>query len=130
MRGFGSEAIYGFTWPRPPHFPATVDNNRLFWNCFRSFRADFEDNSQPSISPMGILSESPVPSASKWFEENLNDFSLSSFLGHLESNCDGRRSRSRSPNRVVSCPFSNDQNGCVDTASNMISGEFLHWMIA
>lgn len=62
---------------------------------------------------MGILRESPVPAASRWFEENMNDFSLSSFLGHLESNCDqtnGRRSRSRSPNRKVSAlsPITHD----------------------
>lgn len=67
---------------------------------------DFNDpNSQPPVSPMGILRESPVPGATKWFEENMNDFSLSSFLGHLEANCDpnsSRRSSSRSPNRRVS----------------------------
>lgn len=63
---------------------------------------DYEDNQPPS--PMGILRESPSPSATKWFEENMSDFSLSSFLGHLDANYDGRRSRSqsRSPSRGVS----------------------------
>lgn len=57
--------------------------------------------SQPSISPMRILRESPVPADSKWFEDNINDFSLSSFLGHLEANCDQSNSRrSRSPRCV------------------------------
>lgn len=50
---------------------------------------------------MRILRESPVPADSKWFEENMNDFSLSSFLGHLEANCDQSNSRrSRSPRCV------------------------------
>lgn len=57
--------------------------------------------SQPPISPMRILRESPVPADSKWFEENMNDFSLSSFLGHLEANCEQSNSRrSRSPRCV------------------------------
>lgn len=58
-------------------------------------------DSQPPVSPMRILRESPVPCDSKWFEENMNDFSLSSFLGHLEANCDQSNSRrSRSPRSV------------------------------
>lgn len=66
--------------------------------------------SQPSISPMRILRESPVPADAKWFEENMNDFSLSSFLGHLEANCDQSNSRrSRSP-RCVSIPNESIKN--------------------
>lgn len=57
-------------------------------------------DSQPSISPMRILRESPVPTDSKWLDEHINDFSLSSFLGHLESNCDTGSRRSRSPRCV------------------------------
>lgn len=58
-------------------------------------------DSQPPISPMRILRESPVPTDSKWLDEHINDFSLSSFLGHLESNCDASNSRrSRSPRCV------------------------------
>lgn len=75
----------------------------MFIYCF-AIDLDFVDgNSQPPVSPIGILRESPVPSATKWFEENMNDFSLSSFLGHLDSNCElnNRRSDSRSPNRCV-----------------------------
>lgn len=52
------------------------------------------------MSPMGILRESPSPADAKWFEENMNDFSLSSFLGHLDSTCDQNNSkRSKSPIR-------------------------------
>lgn len=78
--------------------------------------ADFnEDNvsSQPPMSPMGILRESPSPNDAKWFEENMHDFSLSSFLGHLDATCDQNAAvaavasaaaarRCRSPNRCVS----------------------------
>lgn len=65
------------------------------------------------MSPMGILRESPSPSDGKWFEENMHDFSLSSFLGHLDAACDQNAAvaaaatavaakRCRSPNRCVS----------------------------
>lgn len=67
-----------------------------FIGCFFLVYTDGVD-SQPPVSPIGILRESPVPADSKWFEENMNDFSLSSFLGQLEANCEqvnGRRSRS------------------------------------
>lgn len=65
------------------------------------------------MSPMGILRESPSPNDAKWFEENMHDFSLSSFLGHLDAACDQNAAvaaaasaaaarRCRSPNRCVS----------------------------
>lgn len=65
------------------------------------------------MSPMGILRESPSPNDAKWFEENMHDFSLSSFLGHLDAACDqnvavaaaasaAAARRCRSPNRCVS----------------------------
>lgn len=38
------------------------------------------------MSPMGIIRESPTDP--KWYEDNINDFSLSSFLGQLESTCE------------------------------------------
>lgn len=34
------------------------------------------------MSPMRLIRDSP--SDPKWLEDNLNDFSLSSFLGHLD----------------------------------------------
>lgn len=64
----------------------------------------FSDSmSQPPMSPMRILREMPSPADSKWFEENMQDFSLSSFLGHLDQSCDHPNTprRSRSPNRNV-----------------------------
>lgn len=55
---------------------------------------DFNYNS-PSPSPMTILRQSPTDP--KWFEDNVNDFSLSSFLGHLDA-CEGEK---KSPNHEV-----------------------------
>lgn len=67
--------------------------------------ADFEEDSLTPMSPMGILRESPSPNDAKWME----DFSLSSFLGHLDGPCDQSATvaavaaaRCRSPNRSVS----------------------------
>lgn len=51
------------------------------------------------MSPMTILRQSPTDP--KWFEDNVNDFSLSSFLGQLDSTCDAEKRR-KSPNRDVS----------------------------
>lgn len=51
------------------------------------------------MSPMTILRQSPTDP--KWFEDNVNDFSLSSFLGQLDSTCDADK-RKKSPNRDVS----------------------------
>lgn len=59
---------------------------------------DFSYN-HPPMSPMTILRQSPTDP--KWFEENVNDFSLSSFLGQLDSACDADKRR-KSPNRDVS----------------------------
>lgn len=65
--------------------------------------SDFTDsNSQPSMSPMRILRELPSPADAKWFEENMHDFSLSSFLGHLEQQpSDQNIRRIKSPSRNV-----------------------------
>ncbi|XP_055304646.1 protein cramped isoform X2 [Sitodiplosis mosellana] len=72
-------------------------------------------DSQPAISPMRILRESPVPTDSKWLDEHINDFSLSSFLGHLESNCDAANSRrSRSPRCLESSNMSTISETSVD----------------
>lgn len=68
------------------------------------FPTDFSDGSQPPISPIRILRESPVPADAKWFEENMNDFSLSSFLGQLDSTIEQANNK-RSPNRCVSLKF-------------------------
>lgn len=59
-------------------------------------------NATPPMSPMTILHE--APSDPKWFEENMADFSLSSFLGHLDSAvCDSNsKQRFSSPNAEVS----------------------------
>lgn len=57
---------------------------------------DFNYNSNPPMSPMTILRQSPTDP--KWFEENVNEFSLSSFLGHLDA-CEGEK---KSPNHEVS----------------------------
>lgn len=51
------------------------------------------------MSPMTILRQSPTDP--KWFEDNVNDFSLSSFLGQLDSTCDAEKRR-KSPGRDVS----------------------------
>lgn len=51
------------------------------------------------MSPMTILRQSPTDP--KWFEDNVNDFSLSSFLGQLDSTCEAEKRR-KSPNRDVS----------------------------
>lgn len=65
--------------------------------------SDFTDSSsQPPMSPMRILRELPCPADAKWFEENMHDFSLSSFLGHLDQSCDQNLRRIRSPSRHVS----------------------------
>lgn len=55
------------------------------------------------MSPMGILQD--APSDPRWYEENMNDFSLSSFLGHLDATCEANGKSSRSPNRAVSFPI-------------------------
>lgn len=60
--------------------------------------SDFSYN-HPPMSPMTILRQSPTDP--KWFEDNVNDFSLSSFLGQLDSTCDADK-RKKSPNRDVS----------------------------
>lgn len=49
------------------------------------FSAEY-NYSQPPMSPMTMLRQSPTDP--KWFDDNVNDFSLSSFLGHLETACD------------------------------------------
>lgn len=65
--------------------------------------SDFTDsNSQPPMSPMRILRELPSPADAKWFEENMHDFSLSSFLTHLEQPYDQNMKKIKSPNRNVS----------------------------
>lgn len=43
------------------------------------------------------------PTDPKWFEENVNDFSLSSFLGHLETACD--LDKKSSQNEVIKICF-------------------------
>lgn len=87
----------------------------IFYN-FSPFFSDFDEDivsSQPPMSPIGILRESPSPNDAKWFEENMHDFLLSSFLGHLDAACDQNAAvgaaasaaaakRCRSPNRCVS----------------------------
>lgn len=50
---------------------------------FRVSRAVFSYSNGPAMSPMTILRQSPTDP--RWFEENVNDFSLSSFLGHLDA---------------------------------------------
>lgn len=52
---------------------------------------EFVYSNHPPMSPMGIIRESPTDP--KWFEENLSDFSLSSFLGHLDSECGTEKGR-------------------------------------
>lgn len=97
-----------------------------------------EDNvsSQPPMSPMGILRESPSPNDAKWFEENMHDFSLSSFLGHLDAACDQNAAvaaaasaaaarRCRSPNRCVS---SNTIAISVSAMLSPISLSLSHWL--
>lgn len=55
------------------------------------------------MSPMTILQEPPSEANQKWLEENFTDFSLSSFLGHLDSAMSDGNSKQRlsSPIREV-----------------------------
>lgn len=43
----------------------------------------FSYSNGPPMSPMTMLRQSPTDP--RWFEENVNDFSLSSFLGQLDA---------------------------------------------
>lgn len=52
------------------------------------------------MSPMGILQDPPTDP--RWYEENLNDFSLSSFLGHLDASCELNGKSNRPSGCVVS----------------------------
>ncbi|XP_031636606.1 protein cramped [Contarinia nasturtii] len=95
----GIQSLMEISLPSPIPMAHSVDD----------FYSDGVD-SQPPISPMRILRESPVPSDTKWFEENMNDFSLSSFLGHLDSNCE----RGRSPRCIESSSMSTISETSVD----------------
>ncbi|XP_037050338.1 protein cramped isoform X2 [Bradysia coprophila] len=91
--------------PEQPQKPAEVDDDP----CIQSIMDlslpspmsngnmdEYFSYNQPPMSPMTILRQSPTDP--KWFEDNVNDFSLSSFLGQLDSSCDADKRR-KSPNR-------------------------------
>lgn len=100
----GIQSLMEISLPSPGP-SASMDECNFYFIFYYSFffflmllfvAADFNYNSNPPMSPMTILRQSPTDP--KWFEENVNDFSLSSFLGHLDA-CEGEK---KSPHHEVS----------------------------
>ncbi|KAJ6637259.1 Protein cramped [Pseudolycoriella hygida] len=80
----------------------------------------------PPMSPMTILRQSPTDP--KWFEDNVNDFSLSSFLGHLDSTCEAEKRRKSPNNDADSSNLSSITEGSVDymTKFEQLAKEMIH----
>lgn len=75
--------------PSPAPTISNIDESKsdpispnVYFSHFPSLSV-FSYSNCPLMSPMTMLRQSPTDP--KWFDDNVNDFSLSSFLGHLEA---------------------------------------------
>lgn len=101
----GLKSLMEISLPSPPvstNHEGKCDSEyfAIFIICFSFILCteEFIYSNNPPMSPMGIIRESPTDP--KWYEDNINDFSLSSFLGQLESTCDTSEKNHRHPRDV------------------------------